>query len=459
MRNKLLTLLFFIPVLTIHSQGKDFSRWSITAEYGYNYFDGDVNQNVINFLPASFRDVNYGGTVECGFTPVWGLSIDYFYFPLKAVNTNSSPIDISTFVFTSSLNFTLNFTRWIFPQTKSPISLNGAFGLGYSTYTTNPTVQSTGLPPSTALYNTNGTNVFQAATFPAAIYVEYDITKTFALGGKVHYRAFNKDNLEGINGLNWKGVTNDYIAAGTIYLRYKFGAVKHDHLRNLTMQDYELDSALILTQQLRKELDELKPKVNNADKKLTDMEKKVAELDYKLNELTPKVDKIEKWMLNEGPDSDGDGVIDERDIEPNTASNIPVDFWGKTLKISQIVDGNEVALKLREEIPAVYFDFDRADLDNAALIAISKVYERLKDDPTVFVEVRGFCDSEGDSFYNMRLSQRRANVVKQELVNVWGINPNRIIANPYGKVLLPKKKYQPNRRCDFLFSNDKFPEM
>lgn len=465
MKKTLFVLLFFLPMLRLYSQGKEFSRWSITAEYGYNYLDGDVNQNVTAILPASFREVTYGGTIEYAFTPAWGLSLDYFYFPLKAYNSIPSPVNISTLMHTTSLNVTVNFTRWIFPQTKSPISINGALGFGYANYTTNPTVPSTGLPPANALLNDNGTNEFQAATFPVAIYAEYNFTKPFALGAKIHYRAFNKDNIEGISPIT-KGVTNDYVAAGTVYLRYKLGTVKQAHLRNIRMQDYEPDPGLVLAQQVKNEIDVLKPsldtfqkKLNDVDEKLGNLGKKVDELDGKINSLSPKVDKIERWMLNDGPDTDGDGVIDERDTEPNTASNTPVDFWGKTLKLPQIVDGKQTIQQFIEEIPAVYFDFDGIELDNAALVAISKVYARLKADSTIFVEVRGFCDSEGDSIYNMKLSRRRANAVKQELVKAWGIHPNRIIANPYGKVLLPKMKYRPNRRCDFLFSNDKFVEI
>lgn len=461
---KILFLLLLIPALCLYSQGKGFSRWSLTAEYGYNQFDGDINQNLTSIFPASIRDITYGGTVEYALTPIWGLSLDYFYFPMKANNVTPA-VDIDTKLHNADLNVTINFTRWIFPETKSKIYFNGSLGVGYAYYTVNPINPVTGLAPTNILLE-NGKPNFQAGSIPVTFSAEYNFSKPFALGARVHYRAYTKDNLEGVAHLNWKGVTNDYIAAGSVYLRYKLGSIKHDHLRNIRMQDYEPDAGLVLAQQVKKEIDALKPRVDNVDKKLNDVDKKVGdlgkkvdELDSKLNELAPKVEKIEKWMLNEGPDTDGDGVIDERDVEPNTASNTPVDFWGKTLKLPQIVDGKQTIQQFIEEIPAVYFDFDRTDLDNAALIAISKVYARLKADSTIFVEVRGFCDSEGDSIYNMKLSQRRANVVKKELVKAWGINPNRIIANPYGKVLVPKMKYRPNRRCDFLFSNDKFPEI
>jgi len=44
--------------------------------------------------------------------------------------------------------------------------------------------------------------------------------------------------------------------------------------------------------------------------------------------------------------------------------------------------------------------------------------------------------------------------VKRELVKIWGIADDRIIANGKGKIILPQMKYRPNRRCEFFFSND-----
>lgn len=458
MRKKLLFLLLLIPVLSLYSQGKGFSRWSITAEYGYNQFDGDINQNLTSIFPSSFRDITYGGTLEYAFSPVWGVAVDYYYFPMKASNVTPA-VNIDTKLHNADLNATINFTRWIFPQTRSKIYFNGSIGVGYAYYTVNPINPVTGLAPTNILLE-NGKPNFQAGSVPVTFSVEYNFSKPLALGAKVHYRAYTKDNLEGVSHLNWKGVTNDYIAAGSVYLRLKLGAVSRNHLRNIRLLDYEPDAGLVLAQQVKKELDAIKPKIDNIDKldkKVDELGKKVDELDAKVNDLAPRVEIIEKWVKNEGPDTDGDGVIDERDTEPNTAANTPVDFWGKTLKLPQIIDGKQTVQQFIEEIPAVYFDFDKIDLDNTALIAISKVNARLKADSTIFVEVRGYCDFKGDSVYNKRLSERRAARVKQELVKVWGINPDRIIANGNGRIILPAMKYRPNRRCDFLFSNDKFP--
>jgi outer membrane protein OmpA-like peptidoglycan-associated protein len=104
-----------------------------------------------------------------------------------------------------------------------------------------------------------------------------------------------------------------------------------------------------------------------------------------------------------------------------------------------------------DDIPAVYFDFDRIDLDDNSLITISKIAAKMKADPNLYVEVRGYCDYMGNNPYNNLLSQRRSDRVKKELVNIWGIPFDHIISNGKGKALEPKIKYRPNRRCDFFF--------
>jgi outer membrane protein OmpA-like peptidoglycan-associated protein len=53
--------------------------------------------------------------------------------------------------------------------------------------------------------------------------------------------------------------------------------------------------------------------------------------------------------------------------------------------------------------------------------------------------------------YNNLLSQRRSDRVKAEMVKMWKIPADHIIANGKGKVIEPRIKYRPNRRCDFFF--------
>ncbi|GEM_PF-6733985 len=64
----------------------------------------------------------------------------------------------------------------------------------------------------------------------------------------------------------------------------------------------------------------------------------------------------------------------------------------------------------------IYFDFDRADLKPSAIPVILNVKQFLQKNPGVRLEILGHTDSEGEETYNLELSQRRADRVKQFLV-------------------------------------------
>ncbi|HJV78398.1 MAG TPA: OmpA family protein, partial [Paludibacter sp.] len=191
----------------------------------------------------------------------------------------------------------------------------------------------------------------------------------------------------------------------------------------------------------------------NSDK-INRLDKELKKLDKKVDSQGKRIDSIARFLSNDGPDSDGDGVPDVRDKDPHTPPNTPVDFWGKPLNINEY---NHASNKTNnsfgnfDDTPAVYFDFDRIDLGNGALETISKIASRMKADPSLYVEARGYCDYLGKNPYNESLSKKRAERVKTELVKIWKIPADHIIANGKGKIIEPRIRYRPNRRCDFFF--------
>lgn len=447
-------LLFFLvsTVSSVFSETKSFSRWSITAEYGYNFLDGDINQDLLTIIPTSFRDFTFGGTIEYALTPIWGLALDGYYFPLRAKNNSPTAMYINTNLITSDLNATVNFTRLIFPQTKSKFYVNGSIGIGYAYYSYGLTYFDGTIIPATDTYvdaKYNGTTrpihliennaVMEsglAISVPVTFSLEYNLSQPLAVGAKVHYRAFTKDNLEGATYLNWDGVTNDYIAAATLFLRLKFNSLNKNHHRNISWDEYDPDEGLLLAKGLEDKLNKLNSKVDT--------------IKSKVDSLMPRVARLESLLSNDSPDADGDGVPDVRDRSPETSQNTAVDFWGKPLQNAPNVT-SKTGINLPDDVPAVYFDFDQIELDNDALITIQKVAAKMKTDPTLYVEVRGYCDYMGNNPYNNLLSQRRSDRVKAELIKVWGIPFDHVISNGKGKIIEPRSKYRPNRRCDIFF--------
>ncbi|MDR3652558.1 MAG: OmpA family protein [Paludibacter sp.] len=434
MKRFLIFICYIFLTIIVYPENKDFSRWSFSPEVGINRFDGDAVQQLTDPFVRTDINLTYGLSLEYAINPIWGLSLDYLNIPFNGIYT--SPLDtFKTKLSNVNLSVTINFTRLIFPNTNSKFYISGSFGLGLAYY--NFDVKT--VPNTTALSPPYG----NAGSIPVAMTFEYNVSKSFSLGFRARYITFTKDNLEGVKA--YQGVTNDRIAMGSLFLTYKLNAKNKDHLRNLKMNDFSPDEGLQLA------------KLNN--EKIRKLDADLHKLDKKVDNQSKRIDSIAKILSNDGPDSDGDGVPDVRDMEPNTPPNTAVDFWGRAYKQNPISNGNYTTTNnnnntnntICDDVPSVYFDFDRIDLDDNALIAISKIAKKMKDEPSLFVEVRGYCDYIGRNPYNETLSKRRAERVKTELVKIWKIPANHIIANGKGKILEPRIRYKPNRRCDFFF--------
>ena len=115
-------------------------------------------------------------------------------------------------------------------------------------------------------------------------------------------------------------------------------------------------------------------------------------------------------------DSDGDGVPNDRDQCPGTPAGVKVDASGCEI------------VKLRN----VYFGFDSAVLLATAKSMLDVSASVLKRHPDLEVEIVGFADSRGPESYNMKLSERRADAVRNYLENA-GIDSSRLTSRGYGE--------------------------
>lgn len=91
------------------------------------------------------------------------------------------------------------------------------------------------------------------------------------------------------------------------------------------------------------------------------------------------------------------------------------------------------------------FDFDSAILKPGAFAEIDRVARVLNDYPQTVVRVEGHTDSQGTEEYNQRLSERRANAVKNALIQR-GIHPQRIVALGFGESMPISSNDAQNRR-------------
>ncbi len=83
-------------------------------------------------------------------------------------------------------------------------------------------------------------------------------------------------------------------------------------------------------------------------------------------------------------------------------------------------------------IKSILFDYGKYDLRRDALVEIEKLYQLMKDNPSLYVEVIGHTDSWGSKEFNKKLSEKRARAVVDYLVSK-GISPDRFVARGMGE--------------------------
>jgi peptidoglycan-associated lipoprotein len=84
------------------------------------------------------------------------------------------------------------------------------------------------------------------------------------------------------------------------------------------------------------------------------------------------------------------------------------------------------------ELPNILYDFGKWDLRPESMVSLDKLVETLLDNPNVTIELMSHTDSRDTEEYNLTLSQKRAQVVVQYLIDK-GIEADRLTAKGYGE--------------------------
>ncbi len=133
-------------------------------------------------------------------------------------------------------------------------------------------------------------------------------------------------------------------------------------------------------------------------------------------------------------DTDGDGIVDGDDKCPTVYAKTP-----DGCPIAETPPAEPAALApAAPAVPAklvledVNFDYDKSTLRPEAHATLDQAAESLKAWGDVKVEVAGHTDSRGSERYNMSLSQRRANAVRDYLIGK-GIAADRLTTKAYGE--------------------------
>jgi OOP family OmpA-OmpF porin len=83
----------------------------------------------------------------------------------------------------------------------------------------------------------------------------------------------------------------------------------------------------------------------------------------------------------------------------------------------------------------IHFEFDKATLTNTGEEILDKNIQMIKENPGIEVQIEGHACAHGPDDYNMALSERRANAVKEYLIK-GGISADRLTTIAYGETRL-----------------------
>lgn len=122
-------------------------------------------------------------------------------------------------------------------------------------------------------------------------------------------------------------------------------------------------------------------------------------------------------------DSDNDGVVDSKDQCPGTARQYKVDNTGCPIELSE-----NVSIEMRVE-----FATNSAEVREAYMSEVKKVADFMNQFDKTQVTVEGHTDNTGAAAYNQDLSQRRAESVREVLIERFGLSADRVKAVGYGE--------------------------
>ena len=117
------------------------------------------------------------------------------------------------------------------------------------------------------------------------------------------------------------------------------------------------------------------------------------------------------------------------------------DIGGKVLDLQVKETETEIRIELAAD---VLFDFDKADIRPDARNALKQAGDIVRDKAKGTVRVEGHTDGKGADSYNQKLSERRANSVKDWLVKKEGLKNVRFTSAGFGA----KKPVAPNNKPD-----------
>lgn len=445
----------------------NYNKWSAYLGGGWFQYYGDIAR--ANFYPGNSTsgaenggfswDVMGGGNYW--FNPLFGLNANLALGKLYTQKQDKYDVTLASTAIFYDINGVVSLSNLLFPkQYNKNYNVYLSLGVGNVHYRSllstldGDYVGSIGYENSVdpaATTEGDKARMESEATWKVASGFKYKLTRQLALGLEVSRVQLPTDHFD----VRYRVLTEkDAIGYTNLFVQYTFG--KNDQANEWNPIDPTMAELLKRIKKIEEDVDTLK-------KGLDDVEDDVEELMADYNKRT------------KSPDSDGDGVADYMDLEPNSPKGTVVNFQGISLPIERDKfqrnpdgsfkfdkDANPIPVPVEKKgdydgiaLYSVFFPLNSTFLSPVNFERIAIAANLLKKYPDMKFNLVGSACEIATTEYNDGLSQRRVNAVKDVMVKDFGIDSNRLFISWVGELkplTTNKQRLFLNRRVDIFIA-------
>jgi OOP family OmpA-OmpF porin len=434
------------------------NTWSITGYGGITKFFGDLKEH--DFKRGDHENLtgSWGLSINKQLSPIFGVQLTGYNGWLEGSKTNirvtnpRNPELTNTydayFRSPSFLQFTLdgtvNINRLLFGYNKlRRWKVDAHLGAGIMYYATDLTAtnkatgqvfevssNTAGSSRTAGTWERNGSTYTREWVVPVGLAVHYELSPRFDLGLDYTYTHVNTEKLD----LTVGGRT-DYETQVGLWT-FEKGDSKNDRWGVLQVAlTYKLGKNAVRAKNGKYDAASGRYHLRWANPKSL--------IPVPYNPTMDDADSIAKANMPKPvdprlyTDTDGDGVADLFDKEPNTPAGSVVSGGGVAMDLDKIIRDAIKNNLPKDECEALFsnieFDTDKAIIRNASKETLSKVVELLNLRSNCRIVLVGHTDARASDAYNVGLSRRRVDAAKRFLIRAGIKEPSRILVEYYGE--------------------------
>ncbi len=400
-------------------QSSNYNHWSIGIKGGLDYYRIKPDEGKSDWSKSEMHRNNVGWvlpavTIDYTVNPYYGFGIEGGWYTYNREGLKASTMD---FVLTNEFNLSnlLAPTRQGFWKKST---FYGTAALGVAFYQKKP----------------QGDSKYKGVSPVGVLGLEYNYNfgSVVALIIEGQYRSYFVDNL----GIAPRTTGNNDGFVANIGLRFKFHKSDKSHVRDASVKDYYTE--LYTTE---------KPDMSAYDAKIIALEEQINGLNGHINTNSGNIRNLQEQVTK----------LNNREIQEAKKEQTAVLTLEDKIKHleNQLSDKASSTDVVEIAFSEILFNTNSASLAKESEYALSRILQTIKNNQGKKIRIFGYTDNTGSLATNQRLSQQRAEAVKNYLVSN-GVSASSIVevkgmgpSNPVADNATVEGRAQ-NRRVSFV---------